>query len=81
MRKTLNMEILFFFETNKIKYLREEKSKTSIFFKLKNAQIIIFDQLLRFVKNPMSHLYVSPLKALIGVQNTDTNGNTSQAPM
>ena len=29
----------------------------------------------------MSHLYILPLKPLVGVQDTDTNGNTSRASM
>ena len=28
-----------------------------------------------------SHLYVSPLKPLVGVEDTDTNGNISCAPL
>ena len=30
---------------------------------------------------PVSHLYVLPLNPLVGVEDTDTNGNTSYAPM
>ena len=27
--------------------------------------------------HPASHFYISPLKPLVGVEDTDTNGNTS----
>ena len=29
----------------------------------------------------MSHLYVSPLRPLVGVEDTDNNGNSSYAPL
>ena len=34
-----------------------------------------------YIDQNMSHLYVSPLKTLVGVEDTDTNGNTSCAPL
>ena len=33
------------------------------------------------LKTSLSHLYVSPLKPLVGDEDTDTNGNTSCASM